>query len=97
MTTTDTFTLARTAFAEAAEAFRDRDYTTAIDRLLEAQSYLSAVPDSSSNRGSRVEFGREISTLLAAARERERSAATSSSGGPQVTKLRYKNLSDECE
>lgn len=93
------FTNAQTAFAQAATAFRAKDYTTAIDRLLEAQSYMAAIPDSA-RTGDTLTFGRELTSLLAAARERERTAGLRQAGGIQTTKVQYVRASrsgSDCE
>jgi hypothetical protein len=85
------FASAKTAFEEAAAAFRDRDYTTAIDRLLEAQAYLAAVPDSKSNQGVMLTFRQDVANLLAAARERERTVNMRNAGGIQRAPITYVN------
>lgn len=82
------FENAQTAFAEAAAAFRQSDYTLAIDRLLEAQAYLSAVPDARSRSGPMYAFGREVGVMLDAAREREATAGARLTG-IQRTKIEY--------
>ncbi len=98
MTATDDFTDARSAFREAGAAFRSGDYSTAIDRLLEAQSLLAAVPDSRSNAGARLEFGRQLDALMtqAVARER-RSDAAATSGGIQRSNIQYENPTADSE
>jgi hypothetical protein len=83
------FDLAKTAFSEAAAAFRVKDYSTAIDRCLEAQSYMLTVPDSRTNRGINLQFSREIASLLNGAREQQQVAQVQASGGIRRTLIDY--------
>jgi hypothetical protein len=98
MSATDDFTDARAAFREAGAAFRGGYYSTAIDRLLEAQSLLAAVPDSRTNAGARIEFGRQLDALMAQAVARERRAdAAATSGGIQRSNIEYENPTNDAE
>jgi hypothetical protein len=83
------FDLAKTAFSEAASAFRAKDYSTAIDRCLEAQAYMLTVPDSRTNRGINLQFNREIASLLTGAREQQQVSQVQASGGIRRTLINY--------
>lgn len=82
------FALAQTAAGEAASYIRSQDYSTALDRLMEAQAYLLAIPDSQKD-GSVLTFGRNIDAQIKALERRETRAATQSATGLQQIPVTY--------
>lgn len=89
------FALAQTAFTEAAAAVRSQDYSTALDRLLEAQLYMQAVPDSQKD-GAMMTFCRNIDAQIKAIERRESRAIQSTAGGVQKTLVEYERADSEC-
>jgi hypothetical protein len=84
------YALAKKLFFEAQALFGSRDYTTSIDRAIQAQLCMAAIPDTS-RTGDVLTFWRQLDGLMSSARERERTAAIRASGGPQSTRVVYAN------